>query len=89
MKFGNENAKSQELYEWFRHKYNFGELGLFECIAIASLKVENLKYALSSIVIAPAGEAKTDIIRDVKTIFDNDVILKEGIVSEYWIIRNI
>ena len=74
------------IYKKFQEKYRFGELGLFESIALASTQVEGLKRALSTAIISPPGEAKTDILKDVLSMFpERTYLLVDGAITEYHI----
>lgn len=77
------------IFDWFKKKYNFGELGLFEAACVASIYASNLRTPASAIIIAPAGEAKSDIMMDVSKFFDEAMIIRKGVITEYWIIKNI
>ncbi|MEM2933227.1 MAG: hypothetical protein QW622_03430 [Candidatus Pacearchaeota archaeon] len=79
---------SEKIYEAFKEKYGFGECGLFESICVASTKVTNLDLCLSSIIIAPSGDAKTSMLTDVHKIFPKDMILYKGLVTEYYIAKD-
>jgi hypothetical protein len=78
---------SNKIFEKFKSKYDFGALGLFESICVASTKVENLDLPLSSVIIAPSGDAKTSMMNDVCSIFPNDTIFLKGLVTEYGLAR--
>jgi len=82
-------GKSKEIYDWFKKKYGFGELGLFEAIVVCSVYVKNTRYAVNTIIIAPSGEAKSDILDDIEKFFPKKLIIKKGIVTEYWIAKHI
>ncbi|MEM2445748.1 MAG: hypothetical protein QW734_03735 [Candidatus Bathyarchaeia archaeon] len=77
------NGISEKIYNAFKEKYGFGECGLFESLCIASTKVKNIDLCLSGIIIAPSGDAKTSILKDIHKIFKEDVILFDGLVTEY------
>jgi len=53
----------------FQDKYRFGDLALFESIALASTQVEGLRTALSTAIVSALGEAKTRILRDVLAMY--------------------
>lgn len=80
---------SKKIHDWFERKYGFGELGLFEAIAVASMYVTNIRFAVSSVIISPAGEAKSEIMSDINKMIPDKCIIKKGVVTEYWIIRNL
>jgi hypothetical protein len=74
------------IYEAFQDKYRFGDLGLFESIALASTQVEGLKIALSTAVVSPPGEAKTCIVRDMLSMFpQTSYLVVDGAITEYHI----
>ncbi len=78
--------QSKIVHRKFQEKYRFGDLGVFESVALASTQVENLKIALSTAIISPPGEAKTQILRDVLSMFPEDThILVDGSITEYHI----
>ncbi len=78
--------QSDTIYRKFQRKYRFGDLGLFESIALASTQVEGLRIALSTAIISPPGEAKTQILRDVLSMFpENTYVLVDGSITEYHI----
>jgi len=80
---------SNIIYKAFQKKNRFEELGLYESIALASTQVEGLKATVSSAIISPPGEAKTDILKDVLSIFpDKTYILIDGAITEYHIAEN-
>jgi hypothetical protein len=77
---------SEQIFRHFRGKYRFGELGLFESIQLASTQVEGVRFPLSSGVISPPGEAKSDILREVLSMFPESThILVDGGITEYHI----
>lgn len=84
-----KNRKSVEIYNFFKNKYGFGELGLFEAIVACSTRCSNTKYALPSIIISPAGEAKSDVLKDVIEFFPELIYMKKGTLSEYWIAKEL
>jgi hypothetical protein len=76
------------IHRIFQRKYRFGDLGLFESIALSSTQVEGLKIALSTAIISPPGEAKTCILKDVLSMFPEDCyILVDGAITEYHIAK--
>jgi hypothetical protein len=76
------------IHRIFQRKYRFGDLGLFESIALASTQVEGLKIALSTAIISPAGHAKTRILKDAVSMFPEDCyILVDGAITEYHIAK--
>lgn len=80
------------LYDFFKKKYGVepaAHLGLFECACVASTYASNLDFAASAIILSPAGEAKTNIMRDVKELVGDKMIIRKGIMSEYWLIKHI
>ncbi|MGD0424067.1 MAG: hypothetical protein ABSA92_11505 [Candidatus Bathyarchaeia archaeon] len=79
---------SDRIYRAFQTKYRFGDLGLFESIALASTQVEGLRIALSTAVISPPGEAKTRILSDVLSMFpETSYVLVDGAITEYHITK--
>jgi hypothetical protein len=77
---------SEIIYKIFQNKYRFGDLGLFESIALASTQAEGLKVAVSTAIVSPPGEAKTRILRDVLAMFPEQYyVLVEGAITEYHI----
>jgi hypothetical protein len=80
--------RSNKIRKAFQEKYRFGELGLYECVALASTQVEGLKIALSTAIISPPGEAKTCILKDVLSMFpEKTYILVDGAITEYHIAK--
>ena len=78
--------RSEKIYRKFQQKYRFGDLGLYESIALASTQVEGLKIPLSTAIISPPGEAKTQILKDVLSMFPESThILIDGTITEYHI----
>jgi hypothetical protein len=79
---------SEIIYRAFQGKYRFGDLGLFESVALASTQVEGLRIALSTAVISPPGEAKTRILSDVLSMFpETSYVLVDGAITEYHIAK--
>ena len=75
---------SERIFRHYRGKYRFGELGLFESIQVASTQVEGIKFPLSSAIISPPGEAKTQILHEVLSTFpEATYILVDGAITEY------
>jgi len=61
---------------------------LYEAIALASTQVEGLRLPLSTAIISPPGEAKTQILRDVLSMFpENTHVLVDGAITEYHICK--
>ena len=80
--------QSEGIYRKFQDKYRFGDLGLYESIAIASTQVENIDLPLSTAIISPAGEAKTRILKDVLSMFPESMyVLVDGAITEYHITK--
>jgi len=76
--------KSDMIYKAFQEKYRFGDLGLYESIALASTHVEGIKIPLSTAIISPPGEAKTCILKDVLSIYpERTHVLIDGPITEY------
>jgi len=81
--------QSEIIYRRFQKKYRFGDLGLFESIALASTQAEGLKVALSAAVVSPPGEAKTRILRDVLSMFPEETyLLVDGAITEYHLAKD-
>lgn len=76
--------QSDIIYDRFQSKYRFGDLGLYESIAVASTQVEGIARPLSTAIISPAGEAKTRILKDVLDMLPESAsILVDGSITEY------
>jgi hypothetical protein len=76
------------IHRIFQGKYRFGDLGLFESIALGSTQVEGLRIALSTAIVSPPGDGKTRILRDVLSMFpEGCYILVEGAITEYHIAK--
>jgi hypothetical protein len=79
---------SKMIYRIFQSKYRFGDLALFESIALASTQAEEIRLALSTAIASPPGEAKTRILSDVLSMFpENDYVLVDGAITEYHIAK--
>jgi len=77
---------SELIHRIFQSKYRFGDLAVFESIALASTQVEGLRNTLSTAIVSPPGEAKTRILRDVLAMFpEQDYVLIDGAITEYHI----
>jgi len=80
--------RSERIHKAFQEKYRFGDLGLYESVALASTQVEGIKTPLSTAIISPPGEAKTCILRDVLSMFpEATYILVDGAITEYHIAK--
>jgi hypothetical protein len=76
------------LHRTFEEKYQFGELGLFEAIALASTQIERFKIPLSTAIISPPGEAKTQMLKDVLSLSPvSTYVLVDGVITEYHIAK--
>lgn len=82
MKIPKNDINANKIFKFFSKKYLIGETGLISAVCISSLKVKNVK-PFSLMIVAPSGQMKSSIIKDIIKIFNEDIFLLSSRFTPY------